>query len=424
MQQGDRNTRFFHSTASQQRQKNAILGLQDELGNWMESEEDIERIVLDYYTTIYKSDVSSCFDVVIQAIEPKVTTEMNASLTREFHLDEGWTALQQMHLLKSPSPNVMPPIFYQKFLNIVGPNVTDCVLSILNSGTMPLDINSTHKCLIPKRNDPQKITDYRPISLSNVLSRIVSKVLANRLKKILPHIISMSQSAFLPDRLITNNVLVAFETMHCINLQRKGKEGLMEIKLDMSKAFDRVEWPCLERIMERLGFHDHWISLMMMCIKSVSYTVLLNGEPKGLIHSTRGIRQEDPISPYLFLLCGEGLSAMLKQEENRGCINGVSMCRRAPWISHLLFDDDSLIFYRANMTECSNIWKILREYEMASRQKMNKEKTSLFFNKNTTMETQDSIKRLFGAQIIKQHKQYLGLPSTTFITLQRKKESF
>ncbi|KAL0009260.1 hypothetical protein SO802_010762 [Lithocarpus litseifolius] len=124
---------------------------------------------------------------------------MNASLTKEFHPDEVWTALQQMHPLKSPGPDGMPPIFYQKFWNIVGPNVIECVLNILNSGSMPPDFNATHICLIPKRNNPQKVTDYRPISLTNVLSRIVSKVLANRLKKILPHIISMSQSAFLPD---------------------------------------------------------------------------------------------------------------------------------------------------------------------------------------------------------------------------------
>ncbi|KAL0008862.1 hypothetical protein SO802_010364 [Lithocarpus litseifolius] len=149
----------------------------------------------------------------------------------------------------------------------------------------------------------------------------------------------------------------------------------------------------------------------MMCIKSVSYSVLLNGEPKGLIRPTRGIRQGDPISPYLFLLCGEGLSAMLKQAENRGSINGVSVCRKAPRISQLLFADDCLVFCKANMKECSNIWKILQDYEMASGQKMNRDKTSLFFSKNMHTETQDSIKELFGAQVIKQHEQYLGLPS-------------
>ena len=154
MQQGDRNTKFFHSTASQRRQKNTIVGIQDEQGNWMESDEDIERIVLEYYQSIYQSDMPSGFDAVMQAIEPKVTPEMNASLTKEFRPDEVWTALQQMHPLKSPGPDGMPPIFYQKFWNIVGPNVIECVLNILNYGIMPPDFNATHICLIPKRNNP------------------------------------------------------------------------------------------------------------------------------------------------------------------------------------------------------------------------------------------------------------------------------
>ena len=171
----------------------------------------------------------------------------------------------------------------------------------------------------------------------------------------------------------------------------------MAIKLDMSQAFDRVEWPCLERIMRKLGFHDCWVSLMIMCVTNISYSILLNGEPRGMIRPTRGIWQGNPISQYLFLLCVEGLSATLKKEELQDHIKGVSVYRRAPPISHLLFADDGLIFYKANMSECNKVQKVLKDYEAASGQWMNREKTSLFFSKNTRMEIQNSIKSLFGA---------------------------
>ena len=217
-----------------------------------------------------------------------------------------------MHPIKSPGPDGMPPIFFQKYWNIVGQNVSDCILNILSVGVMPLEMNETHIDLIPKTKNPQKITEYRPISLCNVTYRILAKVLANRLKKVLPNVISESQTTSIPGRLITDNVLVAFETMHHINQRRKGKEGLMAIKLDMSKPFDRVEWKCLELIMQKLGFHDRWISIIMMCITTVSYSILLNGEPKGVIYPSRGICQGDPLSPFLFLLCAEGVSTMLQ----------------------------------------------------------------------------------------------------------------
>ena len=166
---------------------------------------------------------------------------MNGDLLVVFKAEEVRFAIQQMHPTKAPGTNGMSPIFYQKYWKIVDPDVIECVLIALNSGVLPNGINETYICLIPKVHSPQKITTFRPISLCNVVYKIISKVLANRIKGVLIEVIDESQSAFVPGRLITDNVLVAFKTMHCINQRRKGKEALMVVKLDMSKAYDRVE---------------------------------------------------------------------------------------------------------------------------------------------------------------------------------------
>ena len=161
-----------------------------------------------------------------------------------------------MHPTKAPGPDSMSPIFFQKYWDIVGPSVVNSVLQTLRTEVMHDDLNETFICLILKVNCPQKITEFRPISLCNVIYKIVSTVLVNRLKKILPEVISESQSAFIPERQITDNVLVAFKTMHCIEQRRKGKEGLIAIKLNMSKAYDKVEWAFLEVMMRSLGFSE------------------------------------------------------------------------------------------------------------------------------------------------------------------------
>ena len=284
-------------------------------------------------------------------------------------------------------------------------------LSVLDSNLPMTEINKTNISLIPKTNQPTKMTDFRPISLCNTTYKIISKVLANRLKAILPFIISENQSAFTPDRLITDNVLVAFEFMHYLNHKSEGKESYMSIKLDMSKAFDRVEWNFIKGVMVKLGFVDTWIDLIMNCVSSVSYSVLINGEACGNISPLRGIRQGDPLSPCLFLLCAEGFSALIHEAARNQQINGISICRGFPLITHLFFADDSLFFCKARVQECHELVSILNKYEEASGQKINTDKSSVFFSPNTPQDLKESILDILGPMHNSRHSKYLGLPS-------------
>ena len=385
-QEGDRNTRFFHARASSMFQKNLIEGIFDADEVWQVDQEEIEKVFIEYYSDLFISSKPSKFAEIVEAMQPKVTQSMNAMLVREFQASEVHKTLKQMYPLKAPSPNGMPPLFFQKFWFTVGGLVTKTILDFLNLGITPPKFNETHIVLIPKTKSPKRVIEFRPISLCNVIYKLASKTLANRLKNILPAIISYTQSAFVNGRLITDNVLVVFEMMHRINLKKTGTTREMALKLDMSKAYDRVEWARLEKIMEKLGFHSRWRRLMMQCISSVTYDVRINGKPSGHIIPTRGLRQGDPLSPYLFLLCAEGLSALIKKASADGLLEGISVSRGGPCLSHLFFVDDSLIFCKATIEECEVLQRVMSKNEKASGQQLNRSKTSLFFSPNTAKE--------------------------------------
>ena len=129
----------------------------------------------------------------------------------------------------------------------------------------------------------------------------------------------------------------------------------MALKLDISKAYDWIEWSFLEELMRKMVFNEIWINLIMLCVKTVTYSILTNGEPRGLIHPTKGIRQGDPLSPFLFLLYTKGLNGLIKHVERNRDIHGFSLCRRNPILTHLLFTDDNLLFCKSTEEECDNL---------------------------------------------------------------------
>ena len=277
----------------------------------------MEEIAIGYFGDLFSTSNLIDFSDLLLAVQPMVTQAMNEWLVRPFVEHEVREALKQMYPLKAPSPYGMPPLFFQHLWSTCGVVVTKTILNFLKFGISPPNFNETHITLVPKIKEPKKITDYRPISLCNVVYKIASKAIANRLKQILPSIISDTQSAFVHERLITDNVLVAFETMHHISQKKGGKIEEMALKLDMSKAYDRVEWVWLEKVMEKLGFADQMRNFIMRCVSTVTYSIKINGTLRGHITPSRGIHQEDPLSPYLFLLCAEGLSALIQLAMDR-----------------------------------------------------------------------------------------------------------
>ncbi|KAL0405586.1 UNVERIFIED_CONTAM: putative mitochondrial protein [Sesamum latifolium] len=252
------------------------------------------------------------------------------------------------------------------------------------------------------------MAQFRPISLCNVIYKLTSKAIANRLKVYLDSVISESQTAFIQGRLITDNVLISCEIHHFLKHKRKGKVGYAALKLDMSKAYDRIEWRFLERVLGRLGFHQSFISLIMLCISSVSFSFILNSREFGYIQPHRGLRQGDPLSPYLFICCTEALSCLIQDAESKNKFKGIAVASGAPGVSHLLFADDSLIFGEATKEVFWCIRAILRKYEKTSGQFINLQKSSVVFSRNTEARTQEELASILGVPIADKHEKYLG----------------
>ena len=169
-----------------------------------------------------------------------------------------------MDPMKAPGPDGFSKEFFQQNWEMVGPRVCSAVMKFLNNAEMEGAINSTNIVLIPKIKNPRCVSDFRPISLCNVFYKLISKVLVNRLKVVLLHIISCNQSIFFLGRLITDNILVAYETLHTMHTRMWSKVGYMGTKLDLSKAYDRVEWCFIETVMNKLGFDPKWVKLIMV----------------------------------------------------------------------------------------------------------------------------------------------------------------
>ncbi|XP_074271258.1 uncharacterized protein LOC141595186 [Silene latifolia] len=409
LKDGDKNTKFFHTRAGERKRKNHIAKLIDDKGVTTQGDVAVGYVANSYFQQLFTTETPTVDDELLEGIRNRVTNDMNENLRRDYCEEEVLDALNQMHPLKAPGPDGMNGLFYQTYWGTIGPIVTETVLAILRGERSPAELNKTNIVLIPKKKAPDKIRDFRPISLCNVVYKLVSKVLANRLKTFLGDIVSENQSAFTPGRAISDNVMIAFEVFHYMKSCRSS-EGIMALKLDMAKAYDRVEWLFLRRVLITMGLDRDWVMRVMACVTSVTFSVLINGVPTEEFRPSRGLRQGDPLSPYLFILCAEVLSSAMRRAVEMGSLHGVRIATNAPSISHLLFADDSIFFMRARTEEADTVKGILSRYERASGQLVSLEKTTISFSKGVPIQKRSNLATRLGVVEVEEQERYLGLP--------------
>ena len=284
-----------------------------------------------------------------------------------------------------------------------------CIWNFFQQQFLLRDQNHSFIALVPKLNGSHIAQQFRPISLCNIVYKIISKNLANRLKVHLHKIISPLQSAFVPKRNIQDNTILAHQLLHSFKSKR-GKGGFMFLKMDMEKAFDRMEWSFVLAILEKLGFSSIWISWIRICISSASFSILLNRSTFGHFRPERGLRQGDSLSSFLFILGSEVFSRILFKEERMGSIKGLRIARNCAPIHHLLFADVLLMFGKASFSEASCFKSFLDKYCRWSGQSINASKFSIRFSKNTNPAISDAIINILPYISNPPKSLYLGLP--------------
>lgn len=375
IQAGDNNSKFFHASMKAKTDQNNINHVQDGLGGWHDNRESIEVATISHFQNILGSSIesksssaSSLFDVIPNII----TTEDNALLKKPFSLQEIKKATFDNPAFKVIGLDGFLAEFFQRCWSFMGDDILKVVESFWIRGQFVKELNNIVISLIPKKSDPITMDDFRLISLCNTQSKIIAKGMVHRLKPILGRFISEEQHGFVPHREISNNIILAGETIHSMN--RKRLLGMI-IKLDISKAYERVRWPFLLELLKRFGFCLEWIICIHFCLSTVHFSIFVNGTISGCFQETNGLRQGDPLSPFLFVLMAESLGHLIKKKNRIGCWRGISISKCLDPVMHSQFVDDAILFGEASIREAKCIRSVLSKYEDELGQVMNVQKS-------------------------------------------------
>uniref|UniRef100_A0A803Q9D0 Reverse transcriptase domain-containing protein n=1 Tax=Cannabis sativa TaxID=3483 RepID=A0A803Q9D0_CANSA len=409
LKDGDRSTKFFMASTVTRRRRNYIQCLKNDQGESIENMKDIVQLFIDKFTSTFSKNGSRLKFNAEEWTHLKIDDIARDDLLDAPSEEEVLKALASMGINKAPGPDGFPLAFFRSHWDTIRVDFIKFINHFFATAELPQYINYTNIVLVPKKDCPSMVCDFRPIALCNVQYKCISKIITTRLRDILPSIISPTQTAFIKGRCITENTAIAKEIIHSMS-QKKGSKGFMMIKLDMEKAYDKMDWDFLMEALSFHGFKNPLLGWIKSCIQIQSMNVLINGVKQGSINPTSGLRQGDPLSPTLFIVAADLLSRLLQDYTNNGRIKGFKVTRTAPSITHLMFADDVVLFGQATIKEAQAFMECLQTYCAWSGQAVNLRKSTVFFSKGVPRNRINDITSLLGMCKMKNDASYLGIP--------------
>lgn len=313
---GDLNTRFYHASLLTKKKRRKISIFQDGEGNWIQDQKAIRILVQNFYTALFAANENCDVTAVIQRGFPALSEDTLNNLIKPLSREEVKAAVFVMSPYKAAGPDGFHAGFYQNCWSIVGDSVSKFVIDFLNTSELP-NVNDIMIALILKVDNPTLISQFRPISLCNVIFKIITKTLINRLKKLLQEVISPFQSSFVSGRQISDNIIILQEVLHSFRT-KKGKEKAMILKIDLEKAYDMLSWEFIQDTLTEVGLPSDWVRNIMVCIGSSRIQIIWNNEKLQMFNPSKGLRQGDPLSFYIFILCIDRLSHIITESVHGG----------------------------------------------------------------------------------------------------------
>ncbi|KAL9689317.1 hypothetical protein QQ045_009701 [Rhodiola kirilowii] len=409
LQEGDSNSKFYHSFLKGCRSKNNISLVKGADGCIHTDLRSIKSEFVNYFKSIL-AESKTCRPIESSVIQRGnvIADSQCRPLIAEATDVEIWLALARIRSDKSPGLDGFSASFFRKNWNLIGKEFCAAVRHCLKFNALPKGMNSAIIALIPKSKNATEPGDYRPIACCNVTYKVISGLLAERLKKVLPDIIDKAQGAFVKDRSIVGNVFLAQQIVS--GYGRKNISERMAWKIDLRKAYDTVEWQFIHDMLVHLKFPYKFISWINMCVQSTSFSIQINGESVGFFEGKRGLRQGDPISPLLFTIDMDYLSRILKGMNKTHGYYHHPKCHRVD-LKHLIFADDLFLFSSGRCSSISALKESLDSFLQCSGLAVNSDKSQLFLA-GFSEDKKNWIESMVLSPVSDLPVRYLGVPLT------------